>query len=225
MACSSIQPSPARPLSSSNPIENFRSTLGIRGEGRDRHNDAPCGPRMQFRTGLRLLILHIRAALDFLQDLLWCTKVLYVPHQGQSACVVTVRLAVSHSPEWSGDDQTIWAPPPRGVKLVSMVRALIWLLQSAEGTKLLFIFKCYTKGALELLILNMRMQEVRSTCLNLGSSPLERAVLDREPCSCGKCKSRPRDVWLQAIGWRCQRGARGVGIMLVAMYGVHYSGL
>lgn len=61
---------------------------------------------------------------------------IYVLHRGQSACVMTVRLAVSHSPEWSGDDQTIWARlPPRGVKLASMVRPLIWLLQSAEAIK------------------------------------------------------------------------------------------
>lgn len=82
-------------------------------ERRDRRNDAPCGPRMQFRTGLRLLILHFSSSDCF--GLFFRTfdgvhKVLHVLHRGQSACVMTVRLAVSHSPEWSGDDQTDLGP-------------------------------------------------------------------------------------------------------------------
>jgi hypothetical protein len=62
---------------------------------------------------------------------------------GQSACAMTVRLAVSHS--GGGDD--LGPLPHGGVDLVSMVRSLNLPLQSAEGSKLLYFYMLHQSSS------------------------------------------------------------------------------
>jgi hypothetical protein len=79
---------------------------------------------------------------------------------------MTVRLAVSHSPLHSSDDLDDLGPSsPTGCKAGFHGSGFDLRLQSAERIKAPFLFfNCYTKGASELVIWNMKMQEVRRSC-------------------------------------------------------------